>query len=125
MIREWKRKGGTIMVYDFTKKQEVEKQEMSIKKEEEIAILSKNPKGWTIELNKISYNGREPVFDLRSWSPEGRMGKGITLTDQVLDNLLVVLKAYLEGDLPVEEVKPKEENQKEELPGLLPVDMER
>lgn len=110
------------MVYDFTKKQETEKQELSFTKEEEIAILSKNQKGWTIELNKISYNGREAVFDLRSWSPEGKMGKGITLTDQVVDNLLVVLKAYLEGELPNEDSGDKEESPSDELPGRLPVD---
>lgn len=113
------------MVYDFTKKQETEKQELSFTKEEPIAILSKNQKGWTIELNKISYNGRPPVFDLRSWSPDGKMGKGITLPDQVVDNLLVVLKAYLEGELPVEAADEKEDVLTEELPGRLPVDMER
>ncbi|WP_321386451.1 hypothetical protein [uncultured Enterococcus sp.] len=53
-----------------------------------------------MELNKVSYNDREPVYDLRSWSPEGRMGKGVTLPDQTVANLLIALKAHLEGELP-------------------------
>lgn len=87
-------------VFDFTKNQPEKKEELSIEKEQQIAILSRNGKGWTTELNKISYNGRESVYDLRSWSPEGRMGKGITLSDEVLGNLLIVLKAHLEKDEP-------------------------
>ncbi|TGY21409.1 hypothetical protein E5349_12095 [Enterococcus faecalis] len=72
-----------------------------------------------IELNKISYNGRTPVYDLRSWSPDGRMGKGMTLTDQTLENLLIVLKAHLEGEFPEEEKETESE-----LEARLPQDFE-
>lgn len=37
----------------------------------------------TKELNKVSFNGAEPKYDIRIWMrfPEGlKMGKGITLT---------------------------------------------
>lgn len=48
---------------------------------EKIAVLSESPKGWTKELNLISWNGREPKYDLRDWSPGNeKMGKGVTLT---------------------------------------------
>lgn len=48
---------------------------------ESIGTLSESPKGWTKELNLISWNNREPKYDLRDWSPEHeKMGKGITLT---------------------------------------------
>lgn len=108
------------MVIDLTKNQPKEEQKkMSFEKTEEIAIINRNAKGWTVELNKISYNGRDPVYDLRSWSPDGRMGKGMTLTDQTLENLLIVLKAHLEGELPREE--KEEEN---ELEARLPQDFE-
>ncbi|EPI11777.1 hypothetical protein D358_00190 [Enterococcus faecalis RP2S-4] len=108
------------MVIDLTKNQpKEERQKMSFEKTEEIAIINRNAKGWTVELNKISYNGRDPVYDLRSWSPDGRMGKGMTLTDQTLENLLIVLKAHLEGELPREE--KEEEN---ELEARLPQDFE-
>ena len=50
---------------------------------ERIGVLSENAKGWTKELNKVSWNEREPKYDLREWNPDhSRMGKGITLTDE-------------------------------------------
>ena len=37
--------------------------------------------GWTKELNLVSWNEREPVYDIRTWnSGHDRMGKGITLS---------------------------------------------
>lgn len=50
---------------------------------EEIGVLSENAKGWRKELNKISWNGAEPKYDIRDWAPEReKMGKGITLTEE-------------------------------------------
>jgi len=46
-----------------------------------IGVLSKGSKGWTKELNLISWNNREPKYDIREWSPEhDKMGKGVTLS---------------------------------------------
>lgn len=46
-----------------------------------VGTLSESAKGWKKELNIISWNGREPKYDLRDWAPDGeKMGKGITLT---------------------------------------------
>ena len=43
--------------------------------------LSTNPKGWTKELNLISWNGATAKFDIREWdSSHEKMGKGVTLT---------------------------------------------
>ena len=50
---------------------------------ERIAVLSESSKGWTKELNLISWNDREPKYDIREWSPDGsKRGKGITLSDE-------------------------------------------
>lgn len=50
---------------------------------EELAVLSESAKGWTKELNMVSWNDREPKFDIREWSPEHeRMGKGVTLNKE-------------------------------------------
>lgn len=50
---------------------------------EEIGVLSENPKGWRKELNKISWNGATPKYDIRDWAPEHeKMGKGVTLTEE-------------------------------------------
>lgn len=58
----------------------------------QIGILSESAKGWTKELNLISWNDREPKYDLRDWAPEHeRMGKGTTLTVEELRELKDIL----------------------------------
>ena len=55
---------------------------------EKIGVLSENAKGWTKELNMVSWNEHEPKYDIREWSPDhSRMGKGVTLTADDLANL--------------------------------------
>jgi len=47
-----------------------------------IGVLSEGSKGWRKELNLISWNDREPKYDIRDWAPErSKMGKGVTLSD--------------------------------------------
>jgi len=59
-----------------------------------IGILSESPKGWTKELNLISWNEREPKYDIRDWSPDhDKMGKGITLTEEELSKQGNVIKS--------------------------------
>lgn len=44
----------------------------------EIGVLSESQKGWTKELNLVSWNGAEPKYDLRDWSPNHeKMGKAL------------------------------------------------
>jgi len=46
-----------------------------------IGDLSEPNNGWVKELNLISWNDREPVYDIRTWNEEHtRYGKGITIT---------------------------------------------
>ena len=55
---------------------------------EHIGVLSEGSKGWRKELNKISWNGAEPKFDIRDWSPEhDKMGTGVTLTEEEASKL--------------------------------------
>ena len=69
--------------------------ELNFEITERIGVLSENAKGWTKELNKVSWNEREPKYDLREWNPDhSRMGKGITLTDEEVETL----KAILNGE---------------------------
>ncbi|WP_352418435.1 PC4/YdbC family ssDNA-binding protein [Proteiniborus sp.] len=59
---------------------------------EEISAFSESTKGWTKELNLISWNEREPKYDIRDWAPnKEKMGKGITLTREELIKLRDVL----------------------------------
>ena len=46
-----------------------------------IGDLSKSNNGWTKELNFISWDNREPVYDIRTWDAEHtKYGKGVTIT---------------------------------------------
>ena len=59
-----------------------------------IGILSETTKGWTKELNLISWNDKEPKYDLREWDPtHEKMGKGVTLTADEL----IKLRSLLNG----------------------------
>ncbi|AKA71563.1 YdbC family protein [Clostridium scatologenes] len=59
---------------------------------ETIGALSESSKGWKKELNLISWNDKEPKFDIRDWSPEHeKMGKGVTLTNDELKKLRDIL----------------------------------
>lgn len=59
---------------------------------EEIGVLSENARGWRKELNKVSWNGRPPKYDIRDWSEDHeKMGKRITLTDEEAEALKKLL----------------------------------
>jgi hypothetical protein len=51
-------------------------------------VLSEEKGGWKKELNLVSWNGRNPKFDIRDWSPgHEKMGKGITLSREEAEKL--------------------------------------
>ena len=59
----------------------------------QIGVLSKSASGWTKELNLMSWNDRDPKYDLRDWSPDRkRRGKGVTLSVEELSALKELLK---------------------------------
>ena len=59
---------------------------------QKIGVLSTTSKGWSKQLNLISWNEREPKYDIREWSPDGQtMGKGVTLTKEELVGLRELL----------------------------------
>ena len=50
-----------------------------------IGVLSTSASGWAKELNLISWNDRDPKYDLRDWSADHeKMGKGVTLSKEEL-----------------------------------------
>ena len=38
-------------------------------------------------LRRVSWYGSDPMWDLREWTPDGKPGKGITLTQEMYDRL--------------------------------------
>lgn len=68
--------------------------EFSYEIKKHIGVISNGSGGWTKELNLISWNGKEPKYDIRDWGPDHeKMGKGITLS---LKDVLA-LKELFEG----------------------------
>lgn len=66
--------------------------EIKFEIEKELGSISESPKGWTKELNLISWNGKEAKYDLRDWAPvHEKMGKGVTLSGDELKKLRDVL----------------------------------
>jgi hypothetical protein len=61
------------------------KQELKFEIINQIGVISTSASGWNVELNRVSWNGNEPKYDLRSWSPDHtKMGKGVTLSEDEL-----------------------------------------
>ena len=66
--------------------------EFSFEIEEKLLVLSENDKGWTKELNRVSFNGAPAKYDIRAWSPDHtKMGKGITLSNEEFQ---VIVEAF-------------------------------
>lgn len=80
------------------------KEDASLKYEiiNEIGVIAEDGT-WRLELNRVSWAGRDPKYDLRRWGPNHvKMGKGITLTEEELLKLQEVLtkeKEFLAADL--------------------------
>ena len=65
----------------------------------EIAVLSTGDSGYTKEINLISWNGKEPKYDIRSFSPNReKCGKGITLKADEAAALLKALQKELNSE---------------------------
>lgn len=71
--------------------------EIKFEIKEELGVLSESAKGWTKELNLISWNDGAPKYDLRDWAPNHeKMGKGITLSADEVQELYKLLGKIVE-----------------------------
>ncbi|MBQ9385248.1 MAG: hypothetical protein IJT87_13535 [Ruminiclostridium sp.] len=65
----------------------------------ELGVISETSRGWTKELNLISWNDNPPKYDIRDWSPDHtRMGKGAGLTEEEMIKLVELFNARDEED---------------------------
>ncbi|MBP3794031.1 MAG: YdbC family protein [Ruminococcus sp.] len=80
--------------------------ELKYEIKENIGVLSENAKGWTKELNLISWNDREPKYDIREWNPDHtRMGKGVTLSAEEFENLRKLINGEeIDDDIDEEKI---------------------
>lgn len=61
---------------------------------EMLGVLSESTKGCTKQLNLVSWNDKEPKYDLREWDPNHeKMGKGVTLSKEELVKLRDILNS--------------------------------
>ena len=66
--------------------------EIKFEIEKHIGILGDTARGWTKELNLVSWNDKPAKYDIRDWSPDHeKMSKGITFTADELAELKNVL----------------------------------
>ncbi len=73
--------------------------EITFKITKELGIISENQKGWTRELNMVSWNDHDPKYDIRDWSPDHtRMSKGISMTEEEMQKLVELFNARNEED---------------------------
>lgn len=64
--------------------------EVKFEIQKQIGEISSSAKGWTKEVNLVSWNGAKAKIDIRDWSPEHeKMGKGITLTEDETKNSII------------------------------------
>lgn len=69
---------------------------------EECGELTARPKGEAVKLRYLSWNGRDPKYDLRVWSTDDdgneKCGKGIGLTGEELEELYAVIGNLIKED---------------------------
>lgn len=62
----------------------------------ELGVISEGSRGWSKELNLVSWNDKDPKFDIRDWAPDHeKMGKGVSLTEE---EMLTLVKLFEERD---------------------------
>ena len=58
-----------------------------------IGAISEPNNGWIKEVNFISWDGREPVYDIRTWTLDhSEYGKGVTVTQGEMKKLQDLIK---------------------------------
>lgn len=66
--------------------------EIKFEIKETLGVLSESTKGWSKELNLVSWNDKEAKYDLREWDPaHEKMGKGVTLSVEEIKKLRDIL----------------------------------
>ena len=62
-----------------------------------VGVLSESATGWSRQVNYVSWNGRDPKFDIRDWAPDhAKMGKGVTIS---ADEMILLRDLLNELDL--------------------------
>lgn len=85
------------LIQDFSKgkKGSVQMAEFKFRILKHFGVLSVSAKGWSKELNLVSYNDAPAKYDIRDWSPDHtKMGKGVTLNEEEFESLSAIISGY-------------------------------
>ena len=75
-------------------KSDLSSREVTFEIKEHIGVISENNKGWTKEVNLVSWNGGEAKYDIREWDPEHvKMSRGVTLNEEQATALRDILNS--------------------------------
>lgn len=65
----------------------------------ELGVITEGARGWTKELNLVSWNDKPPKYDIRDWAPDHeKMGKGVSLTEEEMEALIELFNSRDEED---------------------------
>lgn len=60
-----------------------------------IGVIRETPRGYTKEVNLVSWNGAKPKIDIRDWDADHeRMSKGIALTEEDAQKVAELILNY-------------------------------
>lgn len=66
---------------------------------EPIGVLASHSTGWRKEINLVRWNGGQPKYDIRDWSPDhAHMSRGITLHEKEMRHIFDLLKHRRQRD---------------------------
>ena len=65
----------------------------------ELGVIAEGARGWSKELNLVSWNDNPAKFDIRDWAPDhSRMGKGVSMTEEEMQKLVELFNTRDEED---------------------------
>ena len=89
---------------------------------ESYGIFSAGTRNWNKEINLVSWNGRPPKLDIRSWQRDhDKCGKGIAITREEAEELVKLLNKILKArpDAAKQNTKKRKAPKKPEPPRTL------
>ena len=64
-----------------------------------VGVLSTSPRGWTREVNIVSWNTKPARLDIRDWAPDhDKMSRGVALNGHETEQLKVLLSGFVPSD---------------------------
>lgn len=86
---------------------------------EHIGVLHEEGNGWRKELNRVSFNGAEPKYDIRSWTSDYEyMTRGVTLTEKEMRKLIEHMYVRRKTRKPLQERIAEANEQQEQQASL-------